>query len=622
MKNLNSSFALFFTLLALAFSNVSAQKSTGINNTNPSKKAALHIKNDGSSKQGIIIPKLSGFDTTLLKSGLTNAEKGLVFYDTTNSVYQYWNGTQWFSFGGKSTSSSSPWTQSGTYIYPTTLTNNVGIGTNKPLSLLQIGSEFHVLDKTNTGFNGLSVNAISSGSEKFIYQEDGVATLMTLDQPYTGFFLFPSGTKGSELSEYNMNLKVTPTGVGIKCDGVNAFLDLRNGKDAINLPNGLTAERPLVPNFGAFRFNTETNAFEGYNGTGWNDFQTGTVSSPWTISGTNIYNNNTGNVGIGSTNATTKLFVFSPGAARVTIDGSFTGSSTSSGINLMTLGDGSASSGATTKKWEIAALNDGYSSVADQNGLNYTFWTGNSGTTRLRIQSNGRIGIGTVSPANLLDVAGSMAIGTTYAGTTAAPTNGLIVQGNVGIGTNAPATGNKLEVNGTTRLAGDLNIDATQPTLRWRNAAGTQLGYIQHNTNLQIDASSGDITIGGNNLYIDNTNNRVGIGTATPSTTLEVAGSFSAAYKVVTTANYTISDSDYYLRLDNAASNVTLPNSATYPGRTLIIRKHGVVATHTLLGVIKDGSTTYSTSYVFSSSQQTMTLIADPLYGWIVTSLR
>ncbi len=48
------------------------------------------------------------------------------------------------------------------------------------------------------------------------------------------------------------------------------------------------------------------------------------------------------------------------------------------------------------------------------------------------------MGIGTSTPASVLDVEGNVAIGASYSGTTAAPTNGLIVEGNVGIGTSAP----------------------------------------------------------------------------------------------------------------------------------------------------------------------------------------
>jgi hypothetical protein len=62
----------------------------------------------------------------------------------------------------------------------------------------------------------------------------------------------------------------------------------------------------------------------------------------------------------------------------------------------------------------------------------------------------GSLGLG-VSPLSKLDVSGATAIGT-YAGTTAAPSNGLIVSGNVGVGTSSPTT--NLDVNGTIRIRG------------------------------------------------------------------------------------------------------------------------------------------------------------------------
>jgi hypothetical protein len=43
------------------------------------------------------------------------------------------------------------------------------------------------------------------------------------------------------------------------------------------------------------------------------------------------------------------------------------------------------------------------------------------------------MGIGTATPLSALDVAGGIAVGT-YAGTSAAPANGMIVSGSVGIG--------------------------------------------------------------------------------------------------------------------------------------------------------------------------------------------
>jgi len=73
-----------------------------------------------------------------------------------------------------------------------------------------------------------------------------------------------------------------------------------------------------------------------------------------------------------------------------------------------------------------------------------------AGNKNVRLNTNGssyfmggNVGIGTTAPLSKLDVNGGLAVGS-YAGTSAAPSNGLIVSGNVGIGTTSP--GGKLEV--------------------------------------------------------------------------------------------------------------------------------------------------------------------------------
>jgi hypothetical protein len=68
-------------------------------------------------------------------------------------------------------------------------------------------------------------------------------------------------------------------------------------------------------------------------------------------------------------------------------------------------------------------------------------------TTILDVDSsNGRVGIGTTSPANKLDVNGGVAIGS-YAGS-AGIANGLVISGSVGLGTNSATTGYELTASG------------------------------------------------------------------------------------------------------------------------------------------------------------------------------
>ncbi|MCB0490673.1 MAG: hypothetical protein KDC99_19525 [Cyclobacteriaceae bacterium] len=62
-------------------------------------------------------------------------------------------------------------------------------------------------------------------------------------------------------------------------------------------------------------------------------------------------------------------------------------------------------------------------------------------------QTNGNFGIG-ASPINKLDIAGGVAIGTSYAGNLVAPTNGAFIEGNVVIGATSPDPEYKLTVKG------------------------------------------------------------------------------------------------------------------------------------------------------------------------------
>jgi hypothetical protein len=90
--------------------------------------------------------------------------------------------------------------------------------------------------------------------------------------------------------------------------------------------------------------------------------------------------------------------------------------------------------------------------VATGSGIaNYIpLWTSATGFGNSTIMvSGGSTGIGNTTPQSALDVSGGMSVGS-YAGATAAPSNGLIISGNVGIGTTSPSA--QLAVNGVVSL--------------------------------------------------------------------------------------------------------------------------------------------------------------------------
>lgn len=81
-----------------------------------------------------------------------------------------------------------------------------------------------------------------------------------------------------------------------------------------------------------------------------------------------------------------------------------------------------------------------YAMVFRSGGFLFEDVPGEAITWRFIIDKTGKANFGmasstTVVPLSQLEVSGNFAVGVSYAGDTAAPTNGMIVQGNVGIGT-------------------------------------------------------------------------------------------------------------------------------------------------------------------------------------------
>jgi hypothetical protein len=114
----------------------------------------------------------------------------------------------------------------------------------------------------------------------------------------------------------------------------------------------------------------------------------------------------------------------------------------------------------------------------------------NTPDQKMIIKYDGKVGIGTNIPKSGLDISSNLTVGNSYAGTNAAPANGMIVQGHVGIGTNDPGT-KKLDV----RLETATITDSTASFGLAKDVAGNSIVTISNAWNGSANTKDGDAVV-------------------------------------------------------------------------------------------------------------------------------
>lgn len=341
---------------------------------------------------------------------------------------------------------------------------NVGIGTTSPSSKLDVYSATNAEMRISTASDGyLLLGQYTNGA--FI----GTSSSDTTDG------VLRIGTAGSERMRISSDGNV---GIGTTAPGYR--LHVKDSANVGTIAIGNDSYPGLLysnAGSGEFRIDNRASAGAGYI-TFYPNGQAGTIGSEAMRITT------AGNVGIGTTNPLAKLHVIG------SIDTRTNNSVTDTNIVLFNVYNGPPAGDGTTIGTGITwkPLYDGYSKrsagimqIAEGNyfraGLAfYTNGVQNDSTDwseRLRISSNGNVGIGTTSPSFPLSVAGKIG-GTLFSdshleflgsGNTILKANNDVVigysqsfyvtqGGNVGIGTTSP--GYKLDVSGTIRATGDV----------------------------------------------------------------------------------------------------------------------------------------------------------------------
>jgi hypothetical protein len=132
--------------------------------------------------------------------------------------------------------------------------------------------------------------------------------------------------------------------------------------------------------------------------------------------------------------------------------------------------------------------------------------------------------------------------------------------------------------------------------------------------------TTGTLMLDNANFFWDDTNNRLGIGTATPASTLDVSGSVGAAI-VNTTASTLTLDDTHYTVLSNAtggSTTLTLPTASTVTGRIYHIKKSDPSAN--TVTVDGSGSETIDggTTAVITTQYECITIQCDGSEWWIL----
>jgi hypothetical protein len=237
------------------------------------------ITSGGKSGFGIEDPQEKVEINGGLKLGNTSTTNGgTIRY--TGTDFQGYVGGQWRSLTGGVISTQ--WIQNGNNLTNAN-TGNVGIGANPAAdSKLDVTSAIAKgINVSNTNATGIAINA-TGATGLAATSTAGLAGSFTTA---TGTAIFANVTNAS--------------GNGLIVIGGKAGFGTLNPSEQVDVNGAIRLGSTTSTNAGTIRYNGTD--LQGYVGGAWKSLTNAAGTSPWAVAGSNIYNTNTGNIGLGTT---------------------------------------------------------------------------------------------------------------------------------------------------------------------------------------------------------------------------------------------------------------------------------------------------------------------------------
>jgi hypothetical protein len=473
-------------------------------------------------------------------------------------------------------------------------TGNVGIGTTNPNVALDVIGNIRVPDGYSIQFAGTGDRIYGGNSTAYgLIFQTGAATSMRIDRTgnvgigttspgraldvsgsinYTGslysngvMLLTSDGTSNYLKIGAKLYIQYGSTTLGVIDNSGNVGIGTTSPQqklevvgDALVTYSGSVASRIHTDSSGYLSLDPSGNAgyfYDGSNAFNFGLYNANTLALNLSANGNSYFNG--GNVGIGTTSPTTKFDIASSGNSVLRVG---TTNNTSSYVSALVLANGDG----TTVTNSVASLGV----MGNETNLRFMVASNAGATatnfasyTRMLINSNGNVGIGTTAPNYKLDVNGgfvrlqgaslyvqdSTPTFTTILTQTSTlsklynnaakdfsiGTNSSASQlylqsgGSVGIGTSTPST--TFNVNGSVLFSGSTNASPVDGEFVY-DTTGHYYKYYSSSDSAWHSLASGNITVSGgywtqNGTILSYTAGNVGIGTTSPGYSLDVTGS-------------------------------------------------------------------------------------------------